>query len=108
MASSPWRSRSYPAMNPDSSCTRGRILNLPSVYDKIKADVDAEDAPGRALWAVWPLRRLYGVYKAAVGGGYLLQRRKVVDLGALKNRSEMVDFCVDNWTCAPFLMKGLG
>ncbi|EGX87882.1 FAD binding domain protein [Cordyceps militaris CM01] len=56
---------------------------LPSVYDKVRVDVDAEEAAVRATWrtrtkhrakAVWPVRGLYGFYKAAVGGEYLLQK----------------------------------
>ncbi|KAJ4290690.1 hypothetical protein N0V88_006438 [Collariella sp. IMI 366227] len=50
---------------------------LPSVYDKIKVDVDAEEVAARAswtawllavFWMVWPMRGLYGVYKAIIGG----------------------------------------
>lgn len=71
--------------------------HLPSVYDKVKVDVDAEEAAMRAswtawlmamIWMIWPLRGLYGVYKAVLGGDYLLQQRKrreEEDL-ALKNR----------------------
>ncbi|KAL2127815.1 hypothetical protein VTI74DRAFT_10116 [Chaetomium olivicolor] len=58
---------------------------LPSVYDKVKVDVDAEEAAVNAswtawllamFWMIWPMRGLYGVYKAAVGGDYLLQKRR--------------------------------
>ncbi|KAK0616937.1 hypothetical protein B0T14DRAFT_435910 [Immersiella caudata] len=63
--------------------------HLPSVYDKVKVDVDAEEAAARAswaawmvvmLWRVWPLAGLYGVYKAVVGGDYLLQKKRVEPL----------------------------
>ncbi|XWX00237.1 hypothetical protein V2A60_008257 [Cordyceps javanica] len=56
---------------------------LPSVYDKVRVDVDAEEAAVRATWKarakhgvkeIWPVRGLYGFYKAAVGGDYLLQK----------------------------------
>lgn len=56
---------------------------LPSVYDKVKVDVDAEEAAVRATWKtrakhqvkeIWPVRGLYGFYKAAMGGDYLLQK----------------------------------
>ncbi|KAK0640770.1 FAD binding domain protein [Cercophora newfieldiana] len=59
--------------------------HLPSVYDKVKVDVDAEEAAANAswaalmlvmLWRVWPLAGLYGVYKAVMGGDYLLQKTK--------------------------------
>jgi FAD/FMN-containing dehydrogenase len=61
---------------------------LPSVYDKVKVDmdVDAEEAAARGapwptrakalLWDVWPVRGWYGLYKAVGGGDYLLQRKK--------------------------------
>lgn len=56
---------------------------LPSVYDKVRVDVDAEDAAIRATWKsrakhqvkeIWPVRGLYGFYKAAMGGDYLLRK----------------------------------
>ncbi len=68
---------------------------LPSVYDKVKVDVDAEEAAARASWAawmlavfwmIWPLRGLYGVYKTIVGGDYLLQKRRSEGLEARKNK----------------------
>ncbi|KLU91027.1 hypothetical protein MAPG_09552 [Magnaporthiopsis poae ATCC 64411] len=58
---------------------------LPSVYDKVKVDVEAEEAAARAtraarlkhrLFRVWPVRGLYGVYKALEGGDYLLQKTR--------------------------------
>lgn len=71
---------------------------LPSVYDKVKVDVEAEEAAMRRswvtwamalVWMLWPLRGLYGVYKAVLGGDYLLQTRRRSrreDEWALKNR----------------------
>lgn len=59
--------------------------HLPSVYDKVKVDVDAEMAARNRnwktrtkarVWNVWPLKGLYGVYKTAMGAEYLLQKRK--------------------------------
>ncbi|UNI18498.1 hypothetical protein JDV02_004765 [Purpureocillium takamizusanense] len=56
---------------------------LPSVYDKVRVDVDAEEAAVNATWrtrakarvkGVWPLRGLYGFAAAAVGAEYLLQK----------------------------------
>lgn len=53
---------------------------LPTMYDKVKVDVDSEatsipdswNAWLRAtFWSVWPFRGLYGVYKVVVGGDYL-------------------------------------
>jgi FAD/FMN-containing dehydrogenase len=59
---------------------------LPSVYDKIKVDVDAEEAAIRATWKnhakhivkeIWPVRGLLGFYRAAIGGDYLLQKKGI-------------------------------
>jgi delta24-sterol reductase len=57
--------------------------HLPSVYDKVKVDIIAEEERLRnslvlwllaLFWSIWPLSGLYGVYKAALGGDYLLPR----------------------------------
>ena len=72
--------------------------HLPSVYDKVKVDVDAEEAAALASWAawvvafvwrVWPLAGLYGVYRAVLGGDYLLQKRQAepVEVGDNKKRA---------------------
>jgi Delta24-sterol reductase len=54
---------------------------LPSVYDKVKVDIEAEEKALRdswvlwllaLFWSVWPLSGLYGVYHAMLGGDYLL------------------------------------
>lgn len=66
--------------------------HLPSVYDKVRVDVDAEEAARRrsrrarargALGRVWPLRGLKGFWAAARGGDYLLKRtsRRKPDTG---------------------------
>lgn len=56
---------------------------LPSVYDKVRVDVEAEEAArartwrtrmSARVWAAWPLRGLYGVAAATVGAEYLLRR----------------------------------
>jgi delta24-sterol reductase len=58
---------------------------LPSVYDKVRVDADAEEAARNATWKtrakgrfwdVWPTRGLYGVYKTLGGGDYLLQNKR--------------------------------
>ncbi|OAA72370.1 FAD binding domain protein [Cordyceps fumosorosea ARSEF 2679] len=58
---------------------------LPSVYDKVKVDVEAEEAAARATWRsrarhgvkeIWPVRGVVGFCKAAVGGDYLLQKSR--------------------------------
>ena len=57
---------------------------LPSIYEKVKLNLDAEQnmvrGPWKArlkgvLWSIWPLSGLYGVCKAAIGGEYLLPRK---------------------------------
>ncbi|KAK5004652.1 hypothetical protein LTR60_006494, partial [Cryomyces antarcticus] len=54
---------------------------LPSVYDKVKVDVQAQlDAQSGSwvawsksmLWSIWPLSGLWGVYKAFTGQEYLM------------------------------------
>lgn len=56
---------------------------LPSVYDKVRVDIDAEEAAVNAtwrtrakakIWGVWPLRGLYGFASAVAGTEYLLQK----------------------------------
>jgi len=55
---------------------------LPSVYDKVRAQVAHEATPATGTTArlrsrlgrIWPVRGLYGVYKALRGGDYLLQK----------------------------------
>ncbi|KAF7559268.1 hypothetical protein G7046_g4877 [Stylonectria norvegica] len=50
---------------------------LPSVYDKVKVDVDAPGASKMvSVRSNWPVPGLKGVYKAFVGGDYLLQKKK--------------------------------
>jgi Delta24-sterol reductase len=75
----------------DALRNKYHATHLPSVYDKVKVDVEAERIAVNAswvawllalFWSIWPLRGLYGVYKAAMGGDYLLpsssNRRKSV------------------------------
>ncbi|KAG8424723.1 hypothetical protein J3458_001494 [Metarhizium acridum] len=61
---------------------------LPSVYDKVRVDVDAEEAARRRNWRtrargllgdIWPLRGLKGFWAAARGGDYLMERKKMPD-----------------------------
>ncbi|KAG9233684.1 hypothetical protein BJ875DRAFT_505233 [Amylocarpus encephaloides] len=51
--------------------------HLPSVYDKAKVDVEAEEKRKReswklwllaAFWRIWPFAGLYGLWKACLGG----------------------------------------
>ena len=83
----------YDRKSYDALRERYAATYLPSVYDKVKVDVDAEEAATRAswtawllavFWSIWPLRGLYGVYTAVVGGDYLLQKSNGNSSGALK------------------------
>lgn len=58
---------------------------LPTVYDKVKVDVKKEQSEREAdwkarlvalFWSIWPLMGLYGVYKAMMGGDYLLPKTR--------------------------------
>jgi Delta24-sterol reductase len=57
--------------------------HLPSIYQKVKVDVEAEERARKVSWkkrfrhaigSVWPVRGAYGVYKAWRGGDYLLPK----------------------------------
>lgn len=59
---------------------------LPSVYEKVKIDLDAQRRRSvSGIWAIWPLSGLYGVAKAITGSNYLLSTkgRGVRGLGLL-------------------------
>lgn len=65
---------------------------LPSVYDKVKVDFEAEEKALRdswklwlmaVFWSIWPLSGLYGVYQAAFGREYLLPRNSKKELKEL-------------------------
>ncbi|KAN0106241.1 FAD-binding domain containing protein [Hyaloscypha variabilis] len=45
---------------------------LPTVYDKVKVDIEKEKGP--LFHGIWPLAGLYGFYKAMRGGDYLLPK----------------------------------
>jgi Delta24-sterol reductase len=47
---------------------------LPSVYDKVKVDVEAQGHQKKPFGGLRPLQGLYGVYKAWRGGDYLLRK----------------------------------
>lgn len=66
---------------------------LPSIYDKVKVDVAMEEKAIREswvlwflaiFWSIWPLRGLYGVYKAWIGGDYLLPKKRIRMRSAVK------------------------
>ena len=58
-------------------------LYLPTVYDKVKVDIMKEQKAVQEswvawlldiFWSIWPLAGLYGMYKAFLGGDYLLPK----------------------------------
>jgi Delta24-sterol reductase len=49
-----------------------RATYLPTVYDKVKVDIEQEKTG--LFWSIWPLAGLFGVYKAMRGGDYLLPK----------------------------------
>lgn len=53
-----------------------RAEYLPSVFDKVKVDVDEEGDGGKTVRSGWPVEGLKGVYRAFRGGDYLLQKGK--------------------------------
>ena len=57
----------------DALRVKYHATSLPSVYDKVKIDLDAQRRRSvSGIWAIWPFSGLYGVAKAAVGSNYLL------------------------------------
>lgn len=67
---------------------------LPSVYDKVKVNAEAEESATHSswllwlvfvFWSIWPLSGLYGVYKAWQGGDYLLQKKRTALIQPKKN-----------------------
>lgn len=57
----------------DALRVKYHATTLPSVYDKVKIDLDAQRRRSvSGIWAVWPLSGLYGVAKAMLGSDYLL------------------------------------
>ncbi|KAL8403787.1 hypothetical protein RB594_008880 [Gaeumannomyces avenae] len=77
----------YDRASYDALRARCGAAYLPSVYDKVRVDVEVEEEAAaarvtglarlrRALFRVWPVRGLYGVYKALEGGDYLLQKAR--------------------------------
>ncbi|SLM35786.1 fad-binding protein [Lasallia pustulata] len=70
----------------DALRVKYNATTLPSVYDKVKIDLDAQRRRSvSGIWAIWPLSGLYGVAKAVVGSDYILSTkgRGVRGLGCL-------------------------
>ncbi|EPS41388.1 hypothetical protein H072_4721 [Dactylellina haptotyla CBS 200.50] len=64
---------------------------LPSVYDKVKTDLVAEQKRINAswlawlnamFWSIWPLSGMYGVLAVVFGGDYLLPRASILQFGS--------------------------
>lgn len=47
---------------------------LPTVYDKVKVDLDKTKAAGGGLKSVWPFGGIYGIYKSIKSRDYMLHR----------------------------------
>ena len=67
----------------DALRTKYHATYLPSIYDKVRVDVAAERKVIKEswtlwllalIWNVWPICGLYGVFRAVIGGDYLLPR----------------------------------
>lgn len=78
---------------------------LPSIYDKVKVDVAMEEKAIREswvlwflalFWSIWPLRGLYGVYKAWMGGDYILPKKRFRMSSAVKEdlSRSVVKWCI--------------
>ncbi|KAH6654456.1 FAD binding domain protein [Truncatella angustata] len=65
---------SYDRESYDDLRRRYSAAYLPSVYDKVKVDVEAERHRKKPFKGIRPLQGLYGVYKAWKGGDYLLAK----------------------------------
>lgn len=68
-----WATYDRPAY--DALRTKYAASYLPSVYDKVKVDVESKGAR-KPMGGVRPFQGLYGVYKAWRGGDYLLPSSK--------------------------------
>ena len=77
----------------DALRTKYHATYLPSVYDKVKVNIDAQEKAIQGSWVlwlfalfwnIWPISGLYGVYKAWRGGEYLLPRERVWKMQAEK------------------------
>ncbi|KAI9886583.1 MAG: hypothetical protein M1823_001625 [Watsoniomyces obsoletus] len=73
----------YDKRDYDALRAKYHATHLPTIYDKVKVDWEAEQRAISAswrlwllalFWSIWPLSGLYGVYKATIGGDYLLPR----------------------------------
>lgn len=67
---------------------------LPSIYDKVKVHVAIEEEAIRepwvlwllaVFWRIWPLRGLYAVYHAWMGGDYLLPKKRLRTSSTVKD-----------------------
>lgn len=71
----------------DALRTKYRACGLPSVYDKVRVEYEADEKAVNEswplwlkarFWDVWPLSGIYGVYKTMVSKEYLLREESAV------------------------------
>ena len=73
-------------------------MSLPSVYDKVKVDVDAEKHAIQTSWRkwlleIWLVRAFWGIYKSIRSRTYMLARQakwKTMEIGAAEDTEKMV------------------
>ena len=61
--------------------TKYDATSLPSVYDKVRTDVDVQEKAVRTSWSSWlmskwPISGLWGLWKAATSGQHLLAKKE--------------------------------
>jgi Delta24-sterol reductase len=62
--------------------TKYGATSLPSVYDKVRTDLDAQDEAVRRSWSYWllgqwPFSGLWGLWKATTSGQHLLAKKEL-------------------------------
>ena len=56
----------------DALRTKYDATSLPSVYDKVRIDLDDQKQAMSGIWALWPLSGVWGFLRAAFGGDHIL------------------------------------
>ena len=84
----------YDRKNYDALRAKYHAQHLPNIYDKVKVDITAEEKALQEswilwflafVWSLWPISGLYALYKAYVGGEYLLPNQMIWRTQAKKN-----------------------
>jgi Delta24-sterol reductase len=65
----------------DALRTKYDATSLPSVYDKVRTDVDVHERAIKTSWSYWllgkwPISGLWGLWKAATSGQHLLAKKE--------------------------------